>query len=69
MTGKRLIEDFCRDDKGATAIEYALIGTLIGVALIATFSTVGSSLFNVFGVGAGGTGDIIAEQATKIPGG
>lgn len=69
MTGKRLIGQFFRDETGATAIEYALIGTLIGVALIATFSTVGNSLFNAFGVGAGGSGDVIADQASKIPGG
>ncbi|SDE56650.1 Flp family type IVb pilin [Rhodospira trueperi] len=37
-----------RDEKGATAIEYGLIATLIAVAIIAIVSTVGGDLINTF---------------------
>jgi pilus assembly protein Flp/PilA len=37
-----------RDEKGATAIEYGLIATLIAVAIIAIVTTVGGDLVNTF---------------------
>jgi pilus assembly protein Flp/PilA len=39
-----LISRFVRDESGATAIEYGLIATLIALAIIATVTTVGTSL-------------------------
>lgn len=39
---------FLRDERGATAIEYALLGTLIGIALIASFTLVGDGVKNLF---------------------
>ena len=36
------------DDTGATAIEYALLAALIGVAMIAGAATLGNSLNNSF---------------------
>jgi pilus assembly protein Flp/PilA len=38
-----------RDRSGATAIEYGLIAALIAVAAVATMTTVGTNLTNVFG--------------------
>ncbi|MEO5806569.1 Flp family type IVb pilin [Devosia sp.] len=52
------------DDAGATAIEYALLGTIIAVALAATFAVVGNNLANMFGGNAGNT---IAAASTSIP--
>ena len=46
MTG--LIRKFLTDDSGATAIEYALIASLIAVAIIGTLTTEAASLNNVF---------------------
>ncbi len=43
-----MILKFLRDDRGATAIEYALIASLIGLVIIAAVSAVGSSLTGVF---------------------
>ena len=37
-----------RDESGATAIEYALIASLISVAIITTATQVGTSIGDVF---------------------
>lgn len=42
------ISSFIRDDGGATAIEYALIASLIAVAIISAVSTVGGKVSTVF---------------------
>jgi len=39
---------FCKDESGATAIEYGLIAALIAVAAIAGFRAVGTSLVTTF---------------------
>jgi pilus assembly protein Flp/PilA len=39
-----LLKCFCRDDSGATAIEYGLIAAGIAVAIIAVVTGVGSKL-------------------------
>jgi pilus assembly protein Flp/PilA len=40
----RVLRKFRKDEKGATAIEYALIAALISVAAIAAFSAVGGGI-------------------------
>ena len=52
---KTMISRFAKDESGATAIEYGLIATLIGVAIIAAATTVGTKLNAIF--------DYIADQA------
>lgn len=42
------LKRFVHDDSGATAIEYALIAVLIGVAIIAGASALGISLNDTF---------------------
>ena len=39
---------FLRDDSGATAIEYAMIASGIGVAIATTIVTVGSSVQSLY---------------------
>ena len=39
---------FLRDEEGVTAIEYALIASLIAIAVIATVTLVGNQLNSVF---------------------
>ncbi len=39
---------FAKDESGATAIEYGLIATLIGVAIIAAATTLGTNLSGIF---------------------
>ncbi len=43
-----LISRFAKDESGATAIEYGLIATLIGVAIIAGATALGSKLNSTF---------------------
>ena len=45
----RLIRSFLCDESGATAIEYALIGGLISVAVISGATAVGNGIGNLFG--------------------
>lgn len=54
---------FLRDEAGATAIEYALVATLVAVAAAATFAVAGNSLRDLYNNGAS---DIIASQAEKL---
>jgi pilus assembly protein Flp/PilA len=42
------ILNFIRNESGATAIEYALIASLIAVAIITAVTTVGTKVSNVF---------------------
>jgi pilus assembly protein Flp/PilA len=42
------IEQFMRDDSGATAIEYGLIASLISVASISVFQKVGTKMKSTF---------------------
>jgi pilus assembly protein Flp/PilA len=44
----RIAPRFLRDPRGATAIEYALIASLIAVAAITAFRNVGTSVDNSF---------------------
>ena len=52
-----LVYRFATDECGATAIEYALIGVLISVAIVAGATIIGSKL--------NGTFQYIADQLTK----
>ncbi len=42
------IKKFLSDDRGATAIEYGLIASLIGVAIIAGVRSLGTKLSGTF---------------------
>ena len=42
------IQHFIRDESGATAIEYALIASLIAVAIITAVTAVGTNISAVF---------------------
>jgi len=44
-----LISKFIRDEDGVTAIEYALVASLIAVAIIAGASSLGSKISKTFG--------------------
>ena len=43
-----MIMSFLRDESGATAIEYALIASLIGLVIVGAVGAVGDSLPGVF---------------------
>jgi len=48
LKANSVIQDFARDDSGATAIEYALIATGISVAIIVGFNHMGTSMKTMF---------------------
>jgi pilus assembly protein Flp/PilA len=41
---KALPSRFCKDESGATAIEYALIASLISIVIVGALTTMGTSL-------------------------
>jgi len=43
-----LVKNFCRQESGATAIEYGLIAALIAVVIIGAVTVVGTSLSTTF---------------------
>jgi pilus assembly protein Flp/PilA len=43
-----VIRRFLADERGATAIEYALISTLIAIVIVASLTAVGTQLQNTF---------------------
>ena len=45
---KNLVSRFMKDESGVTAIEYGLIATLIGVAIIAGATALGGALNTTF---------------------
>jgi pilus assembly protein Flp/PilA len=42
------LQRFARDERGATAIEYALIAGCISIAIVATATSIGTALNNTF---------------------
>ena len=46
---RNFFDRFLRDASGATAVEYGLIASLIGVAIIGALTTAGSKLGITFG--------------------
>ena len=57
------IKTFLGDEGGATAIEYALIATLIAMAIIASAMVLGDGLRGLFN---NGTTDVLTTQTGKI---
>ena len=47
---------FMKDEEGVTAIEYALIASLIAVAMIGAVALVGTNIINIFNTVAGSLG-------------
>jgi pilus assembly protein Flp/PilA len=44
----RILKSFLRDESGATAIEYALIASLIALVIVASVTTIGTKLIVPF---------------------
>lgn len=42
------LEQFAVDQSGATAIEYALVAVLVGIAIIGSVTALGNSLQSIF---------------------
>ncbi|MES2715591.1 MAG: Flp family type IVb pilin [Pseudomonadota bacterium] len=48
MQVTKYIQQFARDEEGVTAIEYGLLAALIAVVIIASATTVGTALEDIF---------------------
>ena len=49
MTAMRaILTDFLQDERGVTAIEYALIGSLIVLAIVASVGLLGTSVSSMY---------------------
>ncbi|KAB7784423.1 Flp pilus assembly protein pilin Flp [Methylorubrum populi] len=53
---------FIADESGATAIEYGMVATMVGIALVGIFSTFGTKLKTAFDT----LGDGLNTQTTKL---
>lgn len=62
----QLLKRFAADEVGTTAIEYALLGTIIAVALVATFSLVGDGVANMFGGGDDGAVSALDNAVSNL---
>ena len=40
------IRDFLRDEEGLTTVEYAIAGTLVGLAVVVAFTELGNAVGN-----------------------
>lgn len=63
---RQIVRRFAADENGATAIEYALLGTLIAVALVASFTLVGDGVANMFGSGSTGAVGAIDNSVDRL---
>lgn len=63
-----LLSKFAGDESGSPAIEYSLMGALIGIACVAVFVSFGDSLSNLFGSGSGGASPVLEAAATTASG-
>jgi Flp pilus assembly pilin Flp len=54
------IEAFCRDEEAATAIEYAFLASLVGVASFIALVSLGDTIETMYGVVAGGVSNSIS---------
>ena len=63
--GKK-IEQFLKNDSGATTIEYGLITALMAVAAIVSFVALSNGLQNIFGTTNSGAGTAINDAASSL---
>jgi pilus assembly protein Flp/PilA len=57
---------FLKDESGATAVEYGLLATILGIGLIVIFTLFGDNLRALFGTSETGVGDRFAEAQGKL---
>ena len=62
-----MLKSFLRDESGATAIEYGLIGTLISIAIIVGATSLGSALNSKFFVPTGPKRILMKAVAFVLP--
>ena len=58
------VQLFCRDEEGATAIEYGLIAALVSVAAIGALTSMGGSLRDMFDFVSSKLGSAVTQSQT-----
>ncbi len=61
MTRRAMLRRFLKDESGATAIEYGLIATLIGVAIIGGASATGTAISNLWGGNESAINEVLTQ--------
>jgi pilus assembly protein Flp/PilA len=59
---KNIAKRFISDESGATAIEYGMVATMVGIAVIGIFTTFKTNLSTAFAT----LGDGLNTQTTKL---
>ena len=59
---KNIAKNFISDESGATAIEYGMVATMVGIAIVGIFASFGSKLSTAFAT----LGDGLDKQAKKL---
>lgn len=57
---------FLKDESGATAMEYGLLATVLGIGLIVMFTLFGDNLRALFGTSETGVGDKFGDAMGKL---
>lgn len=65
-TASALLKSFCGDECGATAIEYALIATVIAMALFTAIAFVGAGAGNIFNSAANTATNSLNESSNLL---
>ncbi len=61
-----LLDRFVDDDTGTTAMEYALIASVIAIALIGSMGLVGGNLASIFNASTNEVTESIAKGQLKV---
>jgi pilus assembly protein Flp/PilA len=59
---KNIAKSFVSDESGATAIEYGMVATMVGIAIVGIFASFGDKLKTAFNT----LGDGLNTQTTKL---
>ena len=59
---KNIAKNFISDESGATAIEYGMVATMVGIAIVGIFASFGSKLSTAFET----LGSGLNTQAAKL---
>lgn len=66
MSILKLASKFITNQSGSTAIEYALLGALLGMAALLAFSTLGNGLGNLFGATSNTVGNSLTDAGGAL---
>jgi Flp pilus assembly pilin Flp len=63
----RHLESFARTESGATTIEYAIVASLVAMAIFGTLGALGATVFDLYSYVAAGSIEAAALPAAGAP--